>query len=770
MLKKKRTYLIVSLTMLSLVACQTTNPELSRKDQLSKKIIIKSEEKNNSEWGTRFKSNEQPNRRLQDRPVIFDISGSPTPLPPPPSNPLPKEDTKSLSILNEPQPTKNEEQKTKTEEVVTNKQQQIPNPEPPRIPTLEEPRPKIQNQSPKKEPQRVVVFDISGSPTPIRDQGNVDNNVANISLSSERAQTNQIRDQNVTFQDTVINPRTGLSEDGGAPKYITLNFDKADIGIVLQAIADIARVNFIMTPGVAGTITMQTTQNIPVSELFSLMETVLEVNGMATVKAGRYYKIMPAAKAKGYPIDVYIGKKPVEGIGEDTYITHIVPLDYISADDMAGILASFMSDGGNILKHNELNMLIINSYQSNIKRLLKLIEVIDKPIFQTSEELFVYYVENSDAATIASLLKTIYEDKKKLDLIKGYQQEVTRSEKKVEMDQKARDSKREPHTPEIKEKKAEIENIGITIDVEGDLSIAADTNLNALIIKTSPRNYQSLLKTIKKLDVLPREVLIEVLIAEITLDDTTQLGLEWALLNKSGTIKQEVEFSKTALGTPTNISSLGTSGAGLNYVVYKADKFLSLLKAKAEKNMVNILSSPHILASDNKAATISITDSVPIKRETTDENNRTTVTYEYKDAGISLNVTPKINEKGLVSMVVSQEVSNATPTTGGDAYTFSVRKANTSLTVMDGQTIVIGGMIKDQKSKTKTEVPILSKIPLLGYLFTSIEDTLKKTELIILITPHVINSLQDATKITEEFQEKVNSLKKEIDVSNGNTK
>ena len=550
---------------------------------------------------------------------------------------------------------------------------------------------------------------------------------------------------------------------GKLPKYVTLNFDKADIEVVLQSIADIAKVNFIITPGVTGTITMQTTQKIPVSELFSVMETVLEVNGMAMIKSGHYYKVMPVTRAKDYPVDVYVGKKAVEGLSEDIYVSHVIPLDYISADDMAIILASFMPEGSNILKHKDLNMLIINSYQSNVKRLLKLVEVIDKPVFQSSEELFVYYVENGDAAEIANILNSIYGDKKEDD------SEDNQGQKRAQPKDKDQDTEKvskESSKSAAKEKvkSPEIKEIGLSIDVEGDLSIVADTTLNALIVKTSPRNYRTLLKTIKKLDVLPRQVLIEVLIAEITLDDSTEFGLEWAVLQKdnkivSDNIKHSIGISKETLSNPSDIS-LGTSAAGLNYMVYKTDKFLSILNAKADEDRVNILSSPHILASDNKSATISITDQVPIPKETTDENNKTTVTYEFKDAGIALNVTPKINEKGLVSMNIEQEVSNYTPE--GDVYTFSVRKANTSLTVMDGQTIVIGGLIRDQKTKTKDGVPLLMDIPIFGFFFGHTSDIVNKTELIILITPHVISTLEDANKITNEFQEKVNSLKKEI--------
>jgi general secretion pathway protein D len=209
--------------------------------------------------------------------------------------------------------------------------------------------------------------------------------------------------------------------------------------------------------------------------------------------------------------------------------------------------------------------------------------------------------------------------------------------------------------------------------------------------------------------------------------------------------------------------------AGYNAVFTGTDLYARLY-ALAGENRLNVLSSPHILAANNKEAKIEVGEEVPIvTSEYSPESVDTTQTItsrsiQYRDTGILLTVTPRINEKGLVAMDVSQEVSQVSDQTisGISSPIITKRSAKTSLVVQNGSTIVIGGLIQEQRERSMSGIPFFSKIPLLNYFFSYTKNKVTKTELVILITPHTIRSLEEADLITKEFKDKIEGLKKMI--------
>ena len=213
---------------------------------------------------------------------------------------------------------------------------------------------------------------------------------------------------------------------------------------------------------------------------------------------------------------------------------------------------------------------------------------------------------------------------------------------------------------------------------------------------------------------------------------------------------------------------------GFTYL-FQSDRLQAFLIAQASNNKLNILSTPNIIASDNKEARIEVGEEVPIVTSeyvpldtygsvdsATNSFNSTSRSIEYRNTGIILEVTPRINEKGLVAMDISQEVSKAQPiTTGGiQSPTITNRKAETSVVVQDGKTVVIGGIINNEGTSTQSGIPYLSKIPLLGYLFSNTSDSTSKRELIIMLTPHVIKDIGEAAAITEEYKSKMTEIKR----------
>ena len=303
--------------------------------------------------------------------------------------------------------------------------------------------------------------------------------------------------------------------------------------------------------------------------------------------------------------------------------------------------------------------------------------------------------------------------------------------------------------------------------VAKETKVYADEITNSLVVLAAPDDYKFIEETIKKLDTPPRQVMIEVLIAEVTLTKEFQFGLEWVISNstklKINPFKRPVDVNGQ-VGQNTNLlPSAATAAAGFPGFSYSAADVAGNLKAlintMASDDLVTVLASPHIIAADNLEAKIQIGSQVPIatSQMTSVASSSTTgnilSTIQYQDVGTILKVKPQINESGVVALEVSQEVTEATTQTvlGTQQFVFTKRSAQTNVVANDGQTIVIGGLIQDNKETNVSGIPLLMNIPFLGYLFRSNDITSTKTEIIVLLTPHVIRNLQDAGTVTTDY-------------------
>ena len=530
--------------------------------------------------------------------------------------------------------------------------------------------------------------------------------------------------------------------------YVTLNFEQAPVAQILNAVSETLGINFIMSPGAKGAITMQTSKPVPASELFQILQSVLEVNGLTLVPSGRYYKLVAGKEAKQYPIRVLSGKEGEELPSEDSFITQIIPLDYIPVKDMQNILQPFLSKSAPpMIHHEELNIIIINDLASNMKRLLKFVKELDKPLYQPKEKVYVYYVENTDAEKLAGTLNSIYKEQDKSRKFPfGPAGEEAPEQPQQPQPQQVIQTPFGPYVP------AE--------QVSGEVRITADKEINALIIVTSPRNYPTVLETIKKLDIMPKQALIEVLVVDVSLTDETSFGLGWYLKGHEQNLGARFDgFEKIPpISQETFQNVFGYS------LITESGHFMAFMRQFSKVNTLNVVSSPYIMALDNQKATINITQQYPIERinyVTSGTAVIPEITYDYKEVGLKLDVTPKINESNMVTLELNQEVSEFARTdeiTGQGIYV--KRVATSKVVVKDGQTIVIGGLIQNKRDKTKSGIPFFSDIPVIGKLFGSTGNTISKTELLLFMTPHVVSSQLDAQELTSEFEGKVESLKK----------
>jgi len=395
-------------------------------------------------------------------------------------------------------------------------------------------------------------------------------------------------------------------------------------------------------------------------------------------------------------------------------------------------------------------ILAVSSMPDIFDKVDEWIDKLDEVREDFEEQIFIYFVENAKAIDIGDVIKELY------------------GEKRSERDRRTTTSRRK--TTDKKKKTTSRVSRSSLATVTGEVKIVVDEINNAILVRATPQDYAQVLKTIKLLDTIPNQVLIEVLIAEVTLDDSSEFGVEWsyksdyaALGGYKGTERWGQNLGMGGLGQDLT-KPLGQSG--FTYA-FAADALEAFLRAYSRENEVNILSSPSILVADNTEATIEVGEEVPIvtseyTHSSIEANTSFSRSIEYRDTGILLTVTPRINERGLVAMEVNQEVSNVSEQRieGIDSPIILKRQAQTTLVVQNGKTIVIGGLIRESTDMTQEGLPFLSKIPYLGMLFSFNREIRKKTELLFLITPHVVQTFEEAEFVTMEFKEKVEGLQK----------
>ncbi|MGM0554354.1 MAG: type II secretion system secretin GspD [Pseudomonadota bacterium] len=293
--------------------------------------------------------------------------------------------------------------------------------------------------------------------------------------------------------------------------------------------------------------------------------------------------------------------------------------------------------------------------------------------------------------------------------------------------------------------------------LSGNTRIIADDGNNSLLIFANTPDYQTLERALRELDIPARQVLVDASIIEVTLRDELRYGVQWFMQNSLGDYDGEGIFGSS--------DSLSRTFPGFNYsLVDSAGQVRAMLSALAEDSLVNVLSSPSVMVLDNHSANIRVGDQVPVRvSETTSavtDNPVTVSNIQFRDTGVNLQVTPRVNAGGKVTLDVLQEVNDVSTTTtsGIDSPTIQQRLIESSVAVQSGETIVLGGLIREQSSDDQSGVPGLRRLPLVGPLFSDTVQTTRRTELLVLLTPRVAEDDADAAAITREFKQRMRGL------------
>ena len=419
-----------------------------------------------------------------------------------------------------------------------------------------------------------------------------------------------------------------------------------------------------------------------------------------------------------------------------------------------------LGDSLSFLSLSRLNsVLVVNAFDKILPTIEFWINRLDQPISEGDVSTFVYYVQNGDAIALAGLLNGIFQDQGESANTTSNTSAGSTATTKIKANVSGAATTSTSTNPVVQT------TDGLSNDFEGEIIILPDPDTNSLIIRTSPRNYPAILALIDKLDLFPQQVLIEVLIVDLDIDESTAAGLEIAFQGFAGstTVKGGSSSSTTKAGTLGTALGAGTASllAGGSFIIGDPDKLIAQLQLFASDSKTNILSNPILVTSDNKAATISITNEIPIEQEAqvpSGGGSVVTSTVEFRSVGIKLDITPKINADNYITLKISQEISSRGADVGNQP-SFNTRLVNTEVVLKDNQVLVMGGLMQTTTTDTVSGIPILKDLPYIGKLFGSESTSLNKTELMIFITPHVISNSEDSEFVTRQFKKRLSNLK-----------
>ncbi len=444
----------------------------------------------------------------------------------------------------------------------------------------------------------------------------------------------------------------------------------------------------------------------------------------------------------------------------------LYPLDYVDPEtlkaELDGILGGTEGEGENELLGGLVrtmsierlgSILLISSTASALREAEIWLYRLDRPGEQTGQQLYVYEVQNAKAIELADILGHIF-DTSSSSSISSTEASIAPGTTPVEIANEEDGSISAATSAPVSVGSSET-----SLATSETIEIIADDTRNALVILATPKDYKMVASAIQKLDIVPLQVLIEASILEVTLNDELNYGVEWFFKNNfDGGYSGQAQL----FGTENPIAAIAP---GFAYtIINNAANVRVALNALQAESKINILSSPSLMVLDNQTATINIGDEIPVPSRQSvsniDPGAPTVNEIQYRETGVTLEVTPRVNNSGLVTMDIRQEVSNAvtTETSTIDAPTIQQRQIESTVAINTGETIVLGGLMQELESEGESGIPFINKIPVIGKLFSQTAISNRKTELIVLITPRVIRNNNDARGITEEFRLKLKGL------------
>jgi len=565
----------------------------------------------------------------------------------------------------------------------------------------------------------------------------------------------------------------------------TLNLQDTDIRLLVETISDMTGKNFVVDPEVQGKITVISSQPIPKDEVYDLFLSVLSVNGYTTEEQGNVIKILPLSKSN--PMYAQTDGHP------DDMMTRIFRIEHMSADDVTQVIKS-INPKAKIIANADGNMLIVSDKRSHLDKMKSLIDNIDLQSDSAIELMALQHANARDVAeTLTQLLDTgnnlgpqtkIVADSRTNTLVVSANPALKNKIQGIiqELDQPLQTN---TQAQVVYLKYASADNLVPILttlansqqgeeSTDNSISIQAHNETNSLVIKAPPAVYRNIEQAIAKLDIRRQQVLVEAIIAEVSVDNSKELGVDWyapiagdgddGLVGGSFTGSQ---LPNLGADDPLDVfGSLLSGGLNLGYLNFGIGndgenqfKFGGLLRAISTDGNNNILSTPSVVTLNHQEASLSVGQEVPFvtgqysatgNADSSGSPNPFT-TIQREDVGLSLTVTPHINEGGQIVVDIAQEISSIDPnaTTAVDIVT-KKRTLNTSVMIPDNSVLVLGGLIDDSVQESIKKVPLLGDIPLIRNLFRTKKRTRVKRNLMIFIHPQILHTDGHQEAITRQ--------------------
>jgi len=588
-------------------------------------------------------------------------------------------------------------------------------------------------------------------------------------------------------------------------EYVSIDFDNVDIRVFIKFISRLTGKNFVVDSRIKGSVTIISPTKLSVEDAYRVFESVLEIHGFSTVESGGVTKIIPLPEARGDNIDTRLIREAEEAA--DRIVTRIIPLEFADPEELQRLFTPLVSKGSVILSYRDTGMLIVTSTLSSIDRLLKIIETIDVP--RIGKVISVIPVTHADAAKLEKTLTAVFtararEDKKpdaavsvqmvadertNTLVVLASQGETERVEQLVSLlDQEIPKGEERIRVYYLEHASAE-EMVKVLQEIpteetsrspEGQkkapilsqaVHISADKATNSLIIMAEKEDYPVLEEVIAKLDIPRSMVYIECLIMEVNVTRGLDIGTEWRT-SQGFSDDEKVVFSgfggtgdsgyanlgAAAGGNLPKGFSLGVLGKNINIGGVSFPDIQAIVRAFQSDKDVHILSTPQLLTTENEEAVITVGKNVPFQTRSAAESAAEVYSsYEYRDVGITLKITPQISKERLVRLNVFQELTklDTVNQNSPDRPTTFKRQIETAIIVEDTHSVVIGGLIDESMTRTESKTPCLGDIPGLGWAFKSVSEGEEKTNLYVFLTPRVVKNPLEAQHILNEKQDRI---------------
>ena len=599
---------------------------------------------------------------------------------------------------------------------------------------------------------------------------------------------------------------------------VRLNFKGADIQAVITSVADITGKNFIVDPRVKGKVTIISSRAMDAREIYQVFLSVLDVHGYTAIPVGKVIKILPDADAKHSGVPAVDEDEKIVG---DESVTQVIEVEHVAAAQLVPILRPLVPPQGHLAAYPQSNVLIISDRARNIGRLLKIIKRIDQPTSGEIEIVRLEYAAASDLVRVLTTLQqqeqkgqapterpTLVADERTNSILVGGDRSA-RLQLRAIISHLDTPAEVEGDTHVVYLKYANATDLVPVLTGVGDstkniavkaepgkaapapaaaarrssgsnqplFDIQADESANALVITAPPSIYRSLEAVIRQLDIRRAQVLVEAVIAEISSQRTSELGIQWIFDGSQGDKPVGVinfgnnPISALAAAIANNLGTITDPfGPGMTVGVGKFNSdtfnFAAVIRALEGDGETNVLSTPSLVTMDNEEAEIFIGQEVSIPSGSFTVSGSTATnpftTFERVPVGIKLKVKPQINEGNTVRLNIEQNVDSfAAGTAGQGDIVTNQRTITTTVVVDDGKVLVLGGLIKDDLLENSQKVPLLGDIPLLGALFRSKSVQKIKTNLLIFLRPVILRDENTAMALTNSKYKYIRDLQVE---------